>query len=195
MATATLYIKFENDKVAELYNTTPNLKGDAGFDLYLKDDVTFGPRESKIVPLGITCAMGMNPQNRHFYILLTVGLFLVGGYLRNMYMPIFGIVAIVISLIDLASDYENRWISYFIYPRSSISKTKLRLSNSVGVIDSGYRGELMLALDNISDQPVTVERGSRLAQIVIGADVKIKKINRVVGFATTTRGARGFGST
>ena len=37
-------------------------------------------------------------------------------------------------------------VSYYIYPRSSISKTPLRLSNSVGVIDSGYRGSLITAL-------------------------------------------------
>ena len=39
-----------------------------------------------------------------------------------------------------------RPVSYYMYPRSSISKTPLRLSNSVGVIDSGYRGNLITAL-------------------------------------------------
>ena len=36
-------------------------------------------------------------------------------------------------------------------PRSSISKTPLRMSNSVGLIDGGYRGEIMASVDNISD--------------------------------------------
>ena len=41
--------------------------------------------------------------------------------------------------------------SYFLMPRSSISKTPLRLANSVGLIDAGYRGEIMAAVDNIKD--------------------------------------------
>ena len=40
-------------------------------------------------------------------------------------------------------------ISYYLYPRSSISKTSLRMSNSVGIIDAGYRGNIMVSLDNI----------------------------------------------
>ena len=39
--------------------------------------------------------------------------------------------------------------SYFLMPRSSLSKTPLRLANSVGLIDAGYRGEIMAAVDNI----------------------------------------------
>ena len=42
-------------------------------------------------------------------------------------------------------------ISYFLMPRSSISKTPLRLANAVGLIDAGYRGEIMAAVDNIKD--------------------------------------------
>jgi dUTPase len=38
---------------------------------------------------------------------------------------------------------------YYLYPRSSISKTKMRLANSVGIIDAGYRGELIAAVDTI----------------------------------------------
>jgi dUTPase len=38
---------------------------------------------------------------------------------------------------------------FYLYPRSSISKTKMRLANSVGIIDAGYRGELIAAVDTI----------------------------------------------
>ena len=45
---------------------------------------------------------------------------------------------------------------YFLMPRSSISKTPLRLCNSVGLIDAGYRGEIMAAVDNIKQEDYTI---------------------------------------
>jgi len=87
--------------------------------------------------------------------------------------------------------------AYYIYPRSSISKTPLRLANSVGIIDSGYRGNLMLALDNIKNVDYTIEAGQRLAQL---CSHDLKSISfRFVGHSSklskTPRGAGGFGST
>ena len=56
--------------------------------------------------------------------------------------------------------------SYYLYPRSSMgSKTPLRLSNSVGIIDSGYRGHLIGMVDNLSEEDYVVDGGSRLFQI------------------------------
>ena len=55
-----------------------------------------------------------------------------------------------------------------IYPRSSIgAKTPLRLSNSVGVIDSGYRDEIKIIYTNTGMEPYTIEKGSRIAQMSI----------------------------
>lgn len=55
-----------------------------------------------------------------------------------------------------------------IYPRSSIgAKTPLRLSNSVGVIDSGYRDEIKIIYTNTGIEPYTIEKGSRIAQMSI----------------------------
>ena len=87
--------------------------------------------------------------------------------------------------------------AYYIFPRSSISKTPLRLANSIGIIDSGYRGNLMLALDNIKNVDYTIEAGQRLAQL---CSPNLKPINfRFVGHSNTlsktSRGAGGFGST
>ena len=42
--------------------------------------------------------------------------------------------------------------AYYLFPRSSISKTPLRLANSIGLIDGGYRGELVGMVDNIYDK-------------------------------------------
>ena len=84
--------------------------------------------------------------------------------------------------------------SFYIYPRSSISKTPLRLANNVGIIDSGYRGNIMGAFDNISNSAYTLKAGTRLLQICMPNlcefDVEI-----VSSLDETERGAGGFGST
>tara|TARA_X000001036_G_scaffold233317_1_gene217855 strand:+ start:497 stop:934 length:438 start_codon:yes stop_codon:yes gene_type:complete len=84
--------------------------------------------------------------------------------------------------------------SYFLMPRSSISKTPLRLANSVGLIDAGYRGEIMAAVDNIKDFAYEVEIGQRLFQIVAmdGSAIHFELGDHL---SETTRGADGFGST
>ena len=84
---------------------------------------------------------------------------------------------------------------YYLYPRSSISKTPLRLANSVGIIDNGYRGTLQVRVDNHSNEDYVVKRGERLFQIchpsLAPLDVKItNSIN-----LNTERGTGGFGST
>ena len=83
---------------------------------------------------------------------------------------------------------------YLLMARSSISKTPLRLSNSVGLIDAGYRGEIMAALDNIKDYSYTVEKGQRLFQLVSmsGEAVHFTLVDRL---SDTSRGDGGFGST
>jgi len=87
--------------------------------------------------------------------------------------------------------------AYYLYPRSSISKTKLRLSNSVGIIDSGYRGNLMIALDNINKayDNITIDKGQRLVQICmpdLSSDFTVEIIDKL---NDTKRGDGGFGST
>lgn len=56
-------------------------------------------------------------------------------------------------------------VSYYLYPRSSLSKTPFRLANSVGIIDAGYRGNIIAALDYIRGYPYTLEMGQRIVQI------------------------------
>ncbi len=83
---------------------------------------------------------------------------------------------------------------YLMMPRSSIAKTPLRLSNSIGLIDGGYRGELIAFCDNISDEPYTVEAGQRLFQVVAmdGSPLELELVSEL---SETTRGDGGFGST
>ncbi len=83
----------------------------------------------------------------------------------------------------------------FVYPRSGISLKKgLAPANKVGVIDSDYRGEVMVSLHNHSDVPSVIEPGERIAQLVI-APVYSPGFETVCELSGTDRGSGGFGST
>jgi dUTP pyrophosphatase len=94
---------------------------------------------------------------------------------------------------------------YYLYPRSSIVKTPFRLSNSVGIIDSGYRGEIMAVVDNIdsenNDMKTCILRYmspmTRMFQICSPTLepflVEVVDSEEELGF--TERGNGGFGST
>ena len=84
--------------------------------------------------------------------------------------------------------------AYYLFPRSSISKTPLRLANSIGLIDGGYRGEIMAVCDNIKDYDFSVNKGDRLFQLV-SADLSTIEFKIVDDLSETTRGSGGFGST
>lgn len=82
-----------------------------------------------------------------------------------------------------------------LFPRSSISKTPLRMANSVGVIDAGFTGEIKVPLYNTSEVEIRdIEQYERIAQLVIVplADVSIEVVDEL---DTTERGVGGFGST
>ena len=83
---------------------------------------------------------------------------------------------------------------YYLFPRSSISKTPLRLSNSIGLIDAGYRGEIMAPCDNIKDTEYSIEEGQRLFQLV-ASDSSPISFSLVDELSETSRGSGGFGST
>ena len=85
-------------------------------------------------------------------------------------------------------------IAYYLFPRSSISKTPLRMANSIGLIDGGYRGEIMAVCDNIKSDAYTVNKGQRLFQLV-ATDSSPITYELVEDLEMTTRGTGGFGST
>lgn len=95
-------------------------------------------------------------------------------------------------------DNNGMSVSYYIYPRSSISKTPLMLANSVGVIDSGYRGYLKIALKHIYNpniaEPYKISKGDRLVQICSG-DLTPFTFCLVDTLSESERGDGGFGST
>jgi len=141
-----LKIKPFNESVADLYREHGHFHpGDAGLDLFVVEEVTFAPGETKPIHLQIAC----EPEDQR---------------------------------------------PYFLIPRSSISKTPLRMCNSIGLIDGGYRGELIAYCDNIKDEPYTVKRGQRLFQLVAfdGSPIEFELVDEL---SETTRGPGGFGST
>ncbi len=143
------YIK-ASDNVVDLYEDHGHFHaGDAGLDLYVPNDVTINPGETKIIDLEIQCE------------------------------PAHG-------------------VAYWLMPRSSITKTPLRMSNSMGLIDAGYRGTIKAPVDyifrSITDEPYTIKRGTRLFQLV-AADLKGMSFELVDELSETTRGEGGFGST
>tara|TARA_B100000900_G_scaffold404262_1_gene412427 strand:- start:4576 stop:5031 length:456 start_codon:yes stop_codon:yes gene_type:complete len=89
---------------------------------------------------------------------------------------------------------ENTNVSYYLYPRSSIIKTPLRLANSVGIIDAGYRGDIIACVDNIKSESYTINKGDRLFQICSGnlEPIQFQLVNEL---SNTQRGSGGFGST
>jgi dUTP pyrophosphatase len=85
-------------------------------------------------------------------------------------------------------------IAYWLIPRSSICKTPFRMSNSVGLIDAGYRGNILAAIDNISHDFVTIQKDQRLFQLV-APDLKPFQVEIVTELRPSKRGTGGFGST
>jgi len=92
-------------------------------------------------------------------------------------------------------------VSYYLYPRSSISKTPMRMANSVGIIDSGYRGPLISAVDLLAymghqgSRTFAVEVGSRYFQVCAPNLGRIHDVILVDSLEETYRGSGGFGST
>lgn len=92
--------------------------------------------------------------------------------------------------IALVSGYEAQ-----VRPRSGLAaRHGLTVLNTPGTIDADYRGEIHVLLINLGEEPVTVERGMRIAQMVI-APVARAHILDVTFLDQTTRGSGGFGST
>lgn len=81
-----------------------------------------------------------------------------------------------------------------IVPRSSMSKKGIMLANTCGIIDSGYTGELMLFVQNMTKEVNYINPGDRIAQMIIVPFTSVV-LNNVDKLPETDRGAGGFGST
>ena len=92
------------------------------------------------------------------------------------------------------TDASGNPLAFYLYPRSSISKTPLSLANSVGIIDSGYRGEIIGAFR--CNEPFVIEAKTRLLQICSPTlSPFLVQLVTEEELTSTERGNGGFGST
>ncbi len=95
----------------------------------------------------------------------------------------------------LAIELPSQQVVALVFARSGLaSRHGLGLTNGVGVIDSDYRGEVQVLLQNLGQQRVTINPGDRIAQMVF-MPVFHALFEEVAELQDTPRGAGGFGST
>ena len=94
---------------------------------------------------------------------------------------------------------SNQPISFYMFTRSSMSKTNFRLSNSVGIIDSGYRGTIGAYFDAYpwQNETYTMTKGSRVVQLCSPTlePFTVHIVDSIDSLGHTERGTGGFGST
>lgn len=94
---------------------------------------------------------------------------------------------------DLALEIPDGYVG-LLFPRSSICKKDLEMTNSVGVIDSNYRGPIKSVFNPTCEDPEIYELGERFAQLIIIPYPKIE-FEEVEELSETNRGSGGYGST
>jgi dUTP pyrophosphatase len=99
--------------------------------------------------------------------------------------------------IKCAMYYDLDPAAFYLYARSSIYKTPLGLANSVGIIDSGYRGWICSALRSYTHSNYTLPEGTRITQICHPSlyPIYVQLVDSEEELGETTRGEGGFGST
>ena len=104
-----------------------------------------------------------------------------------------GETAVIPTGIAIALPSEN--YGAFVFARSGLAvKHGIGLLNSVGVIDSDYRGEIMVGVINQIEEEYTIQPGERIAQLVV-MPVSVMPAAEVDNLDETDRGSGGFGST
>ena len=165
----TLRIKLLDESLESLYKKRVNVEGDAGVDLYFPEEVIIPAKE-----LGVKVDLQIQAEMVQA----------VRSSLTKNIPP---------EMLE-SMNIQDRYLSYMVVPRSSIIKTPLRMSNSVGIMDAGYRGNFMVPIDNLSDEDFVIEKHTRLFQVV-SANLDSISIELVRKLSSTSRGTGGFGST
>nr|WP_298682815.1 dUTP diphosphatase [uncultured Dongia sp.] len=119
------------------------------------------------------------------------GLDLLAAVSNDITLPPLGRALVPTGIsIALPLGYEGQ-----VRPRSGLAlKQGITVLNAPGTIDADYRGEVGVILINLSDTPVTLKRGERIAQLLL-AKVELLTWDEVRELPTTERGTGGFGST
>jgi dUTP pyrophosphatase len=173
-------IKKHNEKMTKPYP-------DSGFDLFVPEAKNVPAHSTQKIDLEVKCEAYYESKDNHWI-----------SYYDNDATIYYDIVNRTRTL-EKPPNYDNMKIStgFYMYPRSSVSKTPLRLSNSVGIIDAGYRGNLGAFVDNISANGYNVEKGTRLFQICAPnlEPIHVELVSSENDLGNSERGSGGFGST
>jgi hypothetical protein len=141
---------------------------DAGFDLFCPEDTELLPNQVNKIDYRVVCSAK------------------IWSVIKNVHTP------------DIKPMFYKENTGFYMYPRSSITKTPLRLANNVGIIDAGYRGHLIGAFDVLYGSNVKVNKFERHLQIcapgLVPMIVEIVDTLEELG-ENTLRGDGGFGST
>jgi dUTPase len=177
-----------SEELKNLYKKPSKQKdSDSGFDLYMPETVVVkaGTR-SQLIPLGVRCKMERSTKGSFFALVYLLIRMLIDTIPNETAKKVFK---------ELLLEFENigkKPVGFLLLPRSSIVKTPLRQSNAVGLFDPDFREEAHFPVDNISDKDFTIEKGTRLCQIV-GPGLEPIQMKLVTELENTDRGA-GFGS-
>lgn len=158
------------DDIVELYGKCGTFyEGDSGLDLFCLED--------QVIP-------AKSYSNK-----ISFGVCVEAFYLRRFYPS-----STRNPKYQKAGEYKEP-SGINLYARSSTgSKTPLRLSNSVGVLDENYRGEIFAFVDNVSDKDFLIKKGERYFQLAAPTLAPMSSA-LVDKLSETSRGERGFGST
>lgn len=188
-----IYVKSDNlrmfyiDAIKKHNEKMTNPYPDSGFDLFVPEAKNIPSHSTQKIDLEIKCKAFYESKDNHWI-----------SYNDNNATIYYDIVNKFRTL-EKPDNYDNMKIptGFYMYPRSSVSKTPLRLSNSVGIIDAGYRGNLGAFVDNISANNYNVEKGTRLFQICAPnlEPIHVELVSSENDLGNSERGSGGFGST
>ena len=183
-----LFIDSENEELKKLYvdsvnkhnnNVNNNDYSDSGFDLFCNPDENFKFVKKAKKILESTPAVTSVDTGDIIKIDFNVKTSMIKQYLYD------------------DGHIEEKPLGFYMYPRSSTgSKSPLRMANSVGIIDSGYRGNLMSVFDVVYDDDLDMKY-SRYIQLCSGdlRPFEVKIVDKIDELGVTSRGEGGFGST
>lgn len=201
-------IQFTNENTKELYNGKLEYatEGSAGFDLRAcRFDFKGFDRETLAIEDELEFFVF---NNKDFRLSGTVGESQLGAILTSsasddmerLENNVYGLILElkpqgIIKIGTGVKIQPSQGYATFVYPRSGFStKNEVILLNGVGVIDSDYTGEIIVCLKNISNKPVEIALGDKIAQAVI-QPVLQAHFEYVEELEPTKRGDGGFGST
>jgi dUTP pyrophosphatase len=185
-----LYVNRENEALVNMYKShienhnrslNDNIYPNSGFDLFVPERVEFSSSGENVADAFQTKMINLQVKAELIHVKISTYSLIEKYNNNNQDMDAFGTSSVS---------------AFYIYPRSSISKTPLMLANHVGIIDTGYRGNLIAAVRCLSPN-YTIESGTRLFQICDPTlcPIHVVMVDSETDLTPTERGEGGFGST